>query len=154
MSTRASNVTTDRRAHITVARRKKRNLIVRKGGRRIAPMTIICVIAVLAIVFGVLLEQVVLAQSAFKLARVRERLVAAENRHHELLLEAAKLESSDRIEAYAKSVLGMVPAVSSDQRYIVADIHRGRGIARIADRYGSRSAGFAAGSAVGPESGP
>jgi hypothetical protein len=85
-------------------------------------VAIACGIGVLAVVFAVLLEQVVLAQSAFKMAGIRERLVAAETRHHELLLDAAKLESSDRIERYARDVLGMVKPQQSTLNYIVADV--------------------------------
>jgi cell division protein FtsL len=87
------------------------------------PVVIISVIAVFAVVVGVLLEQVVLAQSAFKLARVRERLVAEEERHQDLLLEATRLESSDRIERYAREVLGMVEAHPGVTNYLVADVH-------------------------------
>jgi cell division protein FtsL len=75
-----------------------------------------------AIVFGVLLEQVVLAQSAFKLTDIRRSVTAAEARHEELLLEAAKLDSAARIENYARMELGMIDPVPATVRYIVADI--------------------------------
>ena len=48
------------------------------GSQTSGPLVIISVIAVGAIVSGVLLEQVVLAQSAFKLDAINERLAAAE----------------------------------------------------------------------------
>jgi cell division protein FtsL len=72
------------------------------------------------IVFGVLLERVVLSQSAFKLATMRRQLEAAQSRHEELLLEASRLASPDRIEHFARTNLGMVdPAIVE---YIVADV--------------------------------
>jgi cell division protein FtsL len=87
-----------------------------------------------AIVFGVLLEQVVLAQSAFKLTSIRQSLTIAEARHEELLLEAAKLDSAARVEKYARTELGMIDPVPSTVRYIVADINARRfdGGARLA----------------------
>ena len=133
MSTRAPHVPRNRAQqvrrgsggapHLRVVRRKSRNLMVRSESRRLVPTAIISGIAVLAIVVGVLLEQVVLAQSAFKLARVREKLVTQEQRHQDLLLEATRLEGSDRIERYARDVLGMVDAKATGANYIVADVH-------------------------------
>jgi cell division protein FtsL len=96
--------------------------MVRSRPRRLAPVVIFGAIAVLGIVFTILLEQVVLAQSAFKLARIRERLVAAETRHHELLIDASMLESSDRIEWVARNRLHMVEPAPDKVHYIVADI--------------------------------
>jgi cell division protein FtsL len=96
--------------------------MVRSKPRRLAPIVIFGAIAVLGIVFTILLEQVVLAQSAFKLARIRERLVRAEARHHELLVDASMLESSDRIEWVARNRLNMVDPAPEHVRYIVADI--------------------------------
>ena len=132
MSTRAPQVPRKRAQEVRrsagapnlrVVRRKSRNLMVRSESRRLVPVAVICGIAALAIVVGVLLEQVVLAQSAFKLARVREELVTEEQRHQDLLLEATRLEGSDRIERYARDVLGMVDANSIGLNYIVADVH-------------------------------
>jgi hypothetical protein len=96
--------------------------MVRSKPRRLAPIFIFGAIAVLGIVFTILLEQVVLAQSAFKLARIRERLVRAEARHHELLVDASMLESSDRIEWVARNRLKMVDPPPEQVHYIVADI--------------------------------
>ncbi len=101
--------------------------MVRHRSRRLASVAIIGGIVAAAVVFGVLLEQVVLAQSAFKMSRVRERLAVAEERHQELLLNAAKLESSDRIERFARDELGMVEPDPGDVQYLSADIvRRGR----------------------------
>jgi cell division protein FtsB len=97
--------------------------MVRSRSRRTVHVVIVSSIAVFAVVVGVLLEQVVLAQSAFKLARVRERLVAQEQRHQDLLLEATRLEGSDRIERYARDVLGMVESKPQSTNYLVADVH-------------------------------
>jgi cell division protein FtsL len=86
-----------------------------------APVWIVSGLCILLAIFGVLLEQVVLAQSAFKLGRVREEVVAAEAHHQELLLEATKLGSPGRIERYAREELGMVD--SAQVGYIVAEVH-------------------------------
>jgi cell division protein FtsL len=137
--------------HLRVVRRNARKLIVRRGSRRMAPYAVGGAIVVLAIIFTVLLEQVVLAQSAFKLAELREKLVAAETRHHELLLEAAALENSDRIERFAREELGMVDADLTSAGYIYADISKAstvRSRRGIAGRGGSRP-GSAAGAVAG-----
>lgn len=86
-----------------------------------------------ALVALVLLEQVVLAQSAFRLARVRAELARAEERHEELLLEAARLESPDRIERVARRELGMTDPQGLD--YILADVRIPPG-ARLAQEPG------------------
>ena len=104
-----------------VSRRKKKGLINR-AGTRLAPFTIIAVIAIGGIVAGILLEQVVLAQSAFKLTKIRQELTAAEENREVLMLEAAKLDSAARIEKYARENLGMVDPEPQNVRYIVADI--------------------------------
>lgn len=108
---------------LKVARRKSRKLITRGSARRIAPAYIAVAIAVSAIVAGVLLEQVVLAQSAFKLQTINKRLAAAETRQEELLAEVAQLESPGRIERYARNELGMVDPTGVE--YIVADVRLG-----------------------------
>ena len=59
-----------------VRRRRTRGLIRRKGARRIAPAAILAAILAVALVFGVLLEQVVLARSAYELWDVRNALTA------------------------------------------------------------------------------
>jgi hypothetical protein len=75
-----------------------------------------------------LLEQVVLAQSAFKLTEIRQDLAVAEENREVLMLEAAKLDSAARIERYAREELGMIDPAPHDVRYIVADIRpRSRG---------------------------
>ena len=86
-----------------------------------APVWIVSGLCALLVIFGVLLEQVVLAQSAFKLGHIREVTAEAEARHQELLLEATKLGSPGRIERYARTKLGMVDA--GEVSYIVADVH-------------------------------
>lgn len=122
MSARAAAVrrTTKKRTQLRVVRRRGRSLIKRSGSRRTAPWLIISVIAVVAIVAGVLLEQVVLAQSAFKLDAINERLEASEERQEELLAEMAELESPGRIERYARAHLGMVAPTTVE--YIVARV--------------------------------
>ena len=152
MSSRASQARRSGRArtpHLEVVRRKSRNLMVRSESRRMVPVVIISGIAVFAVVVGVLLEQVVLAQSAFKLERVRERLVAEEERNQDLLLEATRLEGSDRIERYAREVLGMVEAKPGVTNYITADV-RLRDPLRVAGGRGSSRprAGQAAGGLI------
>lgn len=107
-----------------VSRRKKKGLINR-AGTRLAPLTIVAVITIGGIVAGILLEQVVLAQSAFKLTKIRQELTAAEETRELLMLEAAKLDSAARIERYAREKLGMVDPEPHMVRYIVADIRSG-----------------------------
>lgn len=114
------------RAHLRVVRRRsRRGRIDRSGPGRTATVAALAMIGVVAVVFAVLLEQVVLAQSAFKLADVQRRLAEAEGRHEELLLQAARLGSPDRIERYARDRLGMV--APSDVRYMVARVRSGSG---------------------------
>jgi cell division protein FtsB len=98
-------------------------LIKRSGSRRTAPWFIVAVITVGALVSGVLLEQVVLAQSAFKLQAIDGRLAQAETRQEELLTQMAELESPGRIERYARGYLGMVDP--STIEYIVARVRIG-----------------------------
>ena len=81
------------------------------------------IITVGSVVAGVLLEQVVLAQSAFKLQEMDKRLEQAETRQEELLAEMAELESPGRIERYARNYLGMVDP--SLIEYIVARVRTG-----------------------------
>ena len=105
---------------LRVARRKTKKLITRGTARRVAPMYIAVAIAISAIVAGVLLEQVVLAQSAFKLSAINKRLAVAEAHQEELLAEVAQLESPGRIERYARARLGMVDPTIVE--YVVADV--------------------------------
>lgn len=118
------------RSDLRVIRRHGRSLIKRSGSRRTAPWFIVAVIAVGALVSGVLLEQVVLAQSAFKLQAIDGRLAQAETRQEELLTQVAELESPGRIERYARSYLGMVDP--STVEYIVARVRIGTDT-RLAD---------------------
>jgi cell division protein FtsB len=122
MSTRAARapIHSPGAAGLRLVRRSARRLLVRSSSRRVAPIVIVGAMFVIAVIFAVLLEQVVLAQSSFKVADVRARMLAAEERHEELLLEAARLASPDRIESYARDVLGMTDAIAV--KYIVADI--------------------------------
>jgi hypothetical protein len=123
MSTRQSALrargAASERPRLEVVRRRSRSLIERNAPRRFAPVVVVAVILALSAVGGVLLEQVVLAQSAFKMSRLRGELSAAETRHQELLLEATKLESPRRIERFARTELALVEpeAVS----YLVSD---------------------------------
>lgn len=136
MSARSSHVRADGReskSHLRVVRRGSDDLMVRAGTRRLASFGIAATIVVLGVVFAVLLEQVVLAQSAFKLKGIQDDLVAAESRHRGLMLEAAKLESSERIERFARDRLGMVKPDMRTVGYIQADVIRRRDGARIAD---------------------
>lgn len=135
--------------HLRLVRRKRRSrkLIRRSATRRLAPLAVVGAIAIAATVFAVLLEQVVLAQSAFDLASVRERIGKAEARHEELLLEAARLDSSARIERYARDTIGMIDPEPTNVKYIVADVRvptrsRGRpasGAERLATQAGLAS---------------
>lgn len=126
MSARASQVRGKRtqasRAPLGVVRRSKKGLIKRHSQRRFAPLLIVAVLLVGATVFTVLLEQVILAQTGFKMAQLRERVIAAESRHAELVLRAAKLGSPERIERVAITELGMTYPAPSEVKYIVANV--------------------------------
>lgn len=130
-----------------VQRRKSKRLIKRTGARRLAPFTILATIAIGAVIAGVLLEQVVLAQSAFKLTHIREELAEAQENREVLMLEAAKLDSAARIERYARENLGMVEPEPHNVRYIVADI-RSQALGNLAAatraRYGAANGGAGA----------
>ncbi len=109
-----------------VPRRKGKGLIKRTGTRRVSPLTILGGIAIAAVIAAILLEQVVLAQSAFKLTKIRNELTQAEENREVLMLEAAKLDSAARIERYARETLGMIDPEPQNVRYIVADIRSRR----------------------------
>jgi cell division protein FtsL len=89
---------------------------------RIAPLAVVAVLCVLGIVFGVLLERVMLAQSAFELTRLMKRVEAADERRSELTFEVARRENPGRIEDYARTQLGMVDPDPTTMQYIVADV--------------------------------
>ena len=105
---------------LSVVRRRSRALIKRRTPRRVAPVVIGVAIFVATVVFGVVLEQIVLAQSAFKMARLTEALARAETTQQELLLQATRLESPTRIQRFARVRLGMVQPHEID--YLVADV--------------------------------
>lgn len=119
------------KSDLRVIRRHGRGLIKRSGSRRSAPWFIVAVITVGALVAGVLLEQVVLAQSAFKLQAIDRRLAQAETRQEELLTKIAELESPGRIERYARTSLGMVDPTTIE--YIVARVRMTGTDNRVAD---------------------
>ena len=132
-----------------VSRRKAKKGLINRAGTRLAPLTILAVIAIGGIVAGILLEQVVLAQSAFKLTKIRQELTAAEENREVLMLEAAKLESAARIEKYARENLGMVDPAPGNVRYIVADIPRMRTGSSLALGGGIRPQGASGEAALG-----
>ena len=130
MSARATDVksrarTSGRPELRVIRKRRSRSLIKRTNARRISVYIAGGILAA-AIVAAVLLEQVVLAQSAFHLSDLRRDLQTAEEKREELLLEAAQLDSSARIERYARENLGMVDPVPGGVHYIVADIKQPR----------------------------
>lgn len=93
-----------------------------KQRRRVAPLAVVAVLCVLGIVFGVLLERVMLAQSAFELTRLMRQVEAADERRSELTFEVARRENPGRIEQYARTKLGMVDPDPTTMQYIVADV--------------------------------
>ena len=115
---------------LTLIRRRSRGLIKRGTNTRLAPFAVLAAICAAAVVVGVLLEQVVLAQSAFKLAEIRRAIASAQARNQELLLETTELASPARIERYARRRLGMVEPAGYE--YVVADL--GRLTERVARR--------------------
>jgi cell division protein FtsL len=82
-----------------------------------------------AILVGILLEQVILAQSAFELSSLRKSLTIEEARHEELLMEAAKLDNAARIERFARQSLGMAEPAPGHIHYVVADVRTGNALA-------------------------
>jgi cell division protein FtsB len=150
---RAPARTSSRRADLRVVKRRSRSLIRRSASTRSTPLVIASVILAVAALFGILLEQVLTAQSAFKLGKIRERMIAAEAHHDDLVFQVSQLENDERIESYARSELGMVEADPARTQYIVADIRERPGM-RLARSNGPRPgpAGEAAG--AGLEAGP
>jgi cell division protein FtsL len=136
---------------LKVVRRNKRGLIKRGSQRRIAPFLVLGGIFVVGIVFAILLAQVVLAQSGFEMARLREQTVKAEARHAELVLQAARLGSAERIERVAIEELGMVHPTRVE--YIVADVGS-RGTARLAQERTTENVDMAGQAASGPGTAP
>jgi cell division protein FtsL len=105
---------------LTVVRRQPARAPMPADSRRLAKLLIVGAIGVTIIIFTVVLEQVVLAQSAFHLTKIRAELSAAESQHQELLVEATRLENPTRIESYARARLGMIDPPYVD--YLVARI--------------------------------
>ncbi len=114
-------------APLRVVRRRSRGLIKRTSTRRVAPLALLALILSGAIVFGILLEQVVLAQSAFRLSSLSKETQRAQAKNGRLLLQVARLGSPGRIERYARTRLGMVDP--SNLEYIVARVHTTGGAA-------------------------
>jgi Cell division protein FtsL len=127
-----------------VRRRRRKGLIQREGASRVAPLVIAVAIAVATIVFAVLLEQVVLAQTAFKLADLTRRASKADRRHQELLVRWARLQSPNRIERYAHRRLGMVDPSPDRVGYLVANVPLRTGARLAAHRHTVPAAGSAA----------
>ena len=115
----------DRKKHLSVVERRRKASGKTSRGHTKGFVITVSILLGGAIVVGVLLEQVTLAQSAFELAEMRQDLVAAEARHEELLLESANLDSAARIERYARTSLGMVDPAPGSVEYIVADVRTG-----------------------------
>ena len=109
---------------LEVVRRRSKGLIRRSPARRLAPAAILGAIGVVAVIFAILLEQVVLAQSAFELSRLRSELATVQARHERAMFEASRLESPERIERYAREELGMVEPPFSE--YVTADVRAPR----------------------------
>ena len=86
------------------------------------PLVIGGVMLVALLIATVLLEQVLMAQSAFKLEEIRRRTERAETRNQELVLEVTQLGNKSRIEEYARTQLGMTETNAATSEYMVADI--------------------------------
>lgn len=147
MSARAQEIrqAVRERAALRVVGEKQHYL---KPNRRVAPLAIVAVACVLGTVALVLVERVMLAQSAFELTRLMERVEAADERRSELTFEVARRENPGRIEQYARTQLGMVDPDPATIQYIVADV-----APRAADPAGgalhARVAGSGSASAAG-----
>ncbi|MDQ3981178.1 MAG: septum formation initiator family protein [Actinomycetota bacterium] len=116
---------------------------------RISPLAVVAVVCVLGIVFGVLLERVMLAQSAFELTRLMERVEAADERRSELTFEVARRENPGRIEEFARTELGMVDPDPTTIEYIVAKVAQPRSDAVGGRRLQARVSGTGPASAAG-----
>jgi len=129
MSARVSEVRTEstsvRRGDLKVVG-KRRSRVRRSEATHPLSLYIGLALFAGAVIAAILLEQVLLAQSAFHLSDLRKDLQAAEERHEVLLLEAAQLDSSARIERYARQNLGMVEPGPGGVQYIVAKIKQPR----------------------------
>ncbi|HZK51791.1 MAG TPA: cell division protein FtsL, partial [Actinomycetota bacterium] len=108
--------------NLSIVRRRRRGLIQRGPSRRMTPLVIGGVILVALLIATVLLEQVLMAQSAFKLEEIRRRTERAETRNQELVLEVTHLGNRSRIEEYARTQLGMAETNAATSEYMVADI--------------------------------
>ena len=108
--------------NLSVVRRKQRRLIQRGVARRMTPLMFGGVILVALLISTVLLEQVLMAQSAFKLEEIRNQTERAESRQQELILQVTRLEDNGRIEEFARTQLGMIETNSATSEYMVADI--------------------------------
>ncbi|HVL63679.1 MAG TPA: hypothetical protein VM573_00745 [Actinomycetota bacterium] len=111
--------------------------VVRKGRRRAGrgrgtSVFVTGGIIAVALVFGVLLEQVILAQSAFRLSAIRERLATAERRYENLMHEAVILDNPARIERVARRRLGMIEPDPAARRFVVANVRSGSAGVRAA----------------------
>ncbi len=93
-----------------------------KPNRRVSPLVICAIVAVLGTVALVLVERVMLAQSAFEMTRLMERVESADERRSELAFEVARRENPGRIEHFARTELGMVDPDPARIQYIVADV--------------------------------
>jgi len=108
--------------NLSVVRRKQRRLIQRGAARRMTPIMFGGVILVALLISTVLLEQVLMAQSAFKLEEIRNQTDRAESRQQELILQVTRLEDNGRIEEFARTQLGMIETINTTSEYMVADI--------------------------------
>lgn len=135
----------ERKKHLSVVERRLGNRD--KSRKRHTKGFVITVSALLAgaIVMGVLLEQVLLAQSAFELAELRKNVAAAEARHEELLLQSANLDSAARIERYARTNLGMIEPPPGAVEYVVADVRTGTTLGRATVEQGNEPPSVAGG---------
>lgn len=121
MSARAQEIrqAVRERAALRVVGDRRPNL---KPHRRVSPLVVLAVVCVLGTVALVLVERVMLAQSAFELTRLMERVEAADERRSELAFDVARRENPGRIEHYARTRLGMVDPDPTKIEYIVADV--------------------------------
>lgn len=130
MSARAQQVreAVRERAALRVVSGRGPSKLLERRPMRVAPLAIVTVLCVLGIVFGVLLERVMLAQSAFELTRLMRRVEAADQLRSELTFEVARRENPGRVEQFAREELGMVDPDPTQIQYIVADVAQRSGL--------------------------
>lgn len=114
---RPARSTRPARRHLTVLPGGRQDSVAEPEPRRGVGIRFIAMATavVSALVFGVVLLHVMLAQSSFELQRVHEKLVTEETRFRQMRFEVATAEAPARIHEAAANIGLVVPG---EQRYV------------------------------------